>query len=700
MKILVADDLAENRYLLEKVLGGAGHTVVAVRDGREALEQLGGGAFDMIVSDVLMPVMDGFQLCREVRGNEALRQVPFIFYTATYTDPRDAQLALSLGADRFLTKPLEPEVFLAAVQAVAGQSTRSAQPSLVDPAAEPVFLRQHNQRLFQKLEDKIHQVEAFRAQLAQANAELVREEVEHGQTAEARRRRESELRLALQMAGMGTFEVHFVRNTLSWSEATFPLFGFAPNACVPTRDLFFRMLAPEDAPRVRAALHLAQEGRAAYDVEYRVFWADGSAHDHRVIGDVERGEDGLPIRLVGVVQDITESKRARLAQAQMEQELYQARKLEALGTLAGDIAHDFNNLITAILGNAELIKLLLPPGTPGNIQECAAEIIRTSERAGDLVRQILTFSRRQRPERRPTRLGPILHDSVRLLRAVVSNPVEIQIDVDENCPPVLADPTGFQQILLNLCTNAGHAMDGRAGRVQVSLDTVQFDAPRSWVIGRTQPGRFVRLRVRDTGRGMDDATRQRIFEPFFTTKAAGYGVGLGLAVAVGIAQTHDAAIEVQSQLGKGSTFEVYFPALEGVADAPPAALAEQARGQGQHILLVDDETAVVNLARQTLEQLGYRVTGFTDPEAALVHFRSYAETFDLVLTDVAMPRLSGRDLARELWRIRGAVPILLTTGHTTLLDAQGAEAEGFHGFLEKPFRIAGLAAAVQRCLRR
>jgi PAS domain S-box-containing protein len=410
------------------------------------------------------------------------------------------------------------------------------------------------------------------------------------------------------------------------------------------------------------------------------------------------GADSERQYLVATGLDLTERRRAEETQQQLEAQLRQAQKMEALGTLAGGIAHDFNNILAAILGHAELLRGDWPPEHP--IQESLSRILTASYRGRDLVRQILTFSRRQERPRAVIHLHHAVDEALKLLRASLPATIQIQTHLDTASPPVLADMTQVHQVLMNLCANAWQAMEPYGGRLDLRLDRVDADAALLKAVPDLRVGTYVCLTVADTGRGMDRATLDRIYDPFFTTKAPGQGTGLGLAVVHGIVKAHEGAISVRSEVGQGTVFQVYFPAAGGPTVPEPGQLEEWplVRGNAEHILLVDDEEAVANVATRILERQGYVVSAFTAPEQALEKFKAQPQQFDLVLTDLTMPGLSGLDLTRRLLTLRPTLPVVLVTGYGGAVSLEEVRQRGVRELLRKPFTPQALSEVIKRAL--
>ena len=402
--------------------------------------------------------------------------------------------------------------------------------------------------------------------------------------------------------------------------------------------------------------------------------------------------------VVATVRDITVRLEAEQQRQRLEAQLRQSQKMEAIGTLAGGIAHDFNNIISAIIGNVELAREDVGADHPA--MQSLDEISKASRRARDLVSQILAFSRQQPHPRQAISLTPLVEEVVKLLRATLPAGIGLGTTLAEDVPNVLADPTQIHQILMNLCTNAWHAMDDGRGRIDIQVNTAVLDESAVRIHADLQPGRYVHLSVRDNGRGMDGVTLERIFEPFFTTKAVGEGTGLGLSVVHGIMRGYQGAITVNSQLGGGTTFHLYFPAAES---APGTAAAEKApaaplRGRGQHVLYLDDDESLVLLVTRMLERGGYRVSAYTESAHALQAVRADPGRFDLVVTDYNMPGMSGLDVAREVSRIRPDLPVVVTSGYITDELREKAPGSGVRQLVYKPNSAEELCETVRRLM--
>lgn len=396
-------------------------------------------------------------------------------------------------------------------------------------------------------------------------------------------------------------------------------------------------------------------------------------------------------------RDLTSRKRAETQRLALETQLRESQKMQAMGTMAGGIAHDFNNILSAILGNVELAKQDTKPDSPAF--PSLKEIEKAGRRARDLVRQILTFSRNELPKRIPIHLAEVVDETVRLAKVTLPPSVELRVIVAPDSAPVLADATQVQQALLNLCTNAILAIGDEKGSVTIELANCLLDHAPTGNMG-LPPGRYVTLTVRDTGKGMSPETLQRVFEPFFTTRVVGQGTGLGLSVVHGIMQTHQGAIDVQSEPGKGSVFTLYFPATQGdaAATSPEVPNVPQVQGKGRHVMYVDDDQALVFLISRVLTRKGFAVTVFTDPHEAQAALQADPQAFDLLVTDYNMPGYSGVDLLRQAKQIRPDLPVALASGYVTPELEQSAIREGANALIYKPNDVNEFCETVQRLI--
>ena len=401
--------------------------------------------------------------------------------------------------------------------------------------------------------------------------------------------------------------------------------------------------------------------------------------------------------VLAMVTDISERHHAEARRAALEAQLRQSQKMEAIGTLAGGIAHDFNNVLAAILGNVALLR----QGAAGHDGDAALrleQIGKAASRARSLVHQIVAFSRQQPQQLQVQPLEPLLQETLALLRSTMPAGVELVSRLPGAPVLVDADATQLQQVLMNLCTNAWHALPGGTGRIEVGFDAVLLDTEAAARVGAPEPGSYAHLWVADSGHGMDESTRQRVFEPFFTTKPVGQGTGLGLAVVHGIVRSHRGAIAVSSAQGRGSRFEIWLPLAAAAAAPASADAAAVPAGRGQCLLYVDDDAVVGVMVQALLQGLGYRVRHLADPREALAVLRDPGQACELLITDFNMPELSGLDLAREACRLRPGLPVLLSSGYVSDSLRAEARAAGVRHVLQKEYTLDRLGALVHEVL--
>ena len=417
---------------------------------------------------------------------------------------------------------------------------------------------------------------------------------------------------------------------------------------------------------------------------------DGALFEEDVTISPVRNREGMITNYVAVKRDITR-------EVALERQLNQAMKMEAIGTLAGGIAHDFNNILAAVLGYAEIVDMQLAIDDP--VKQDMAHIITAGNRAAELVKQILTFSRQEEEDLRPVQLQFVLQEALKLLRSSLPSTIDLQQDIDTDCGSVLADPTRIHQVLMNLCTNAKQAMGDQGGALRVSLDEIYVDSTSP---NRPHPsikqGRWLKLEVSDSGSGMEAHIKERIFDPFFTTKVKGEGTGLGLSVVHGIVKSHGGEITVSSQPGEGTIFHVYLPVIDTEQGADASVKHPSLPGGSERILFVDDELMLVNIMGRMLTNLGYTVVTLTDSKEALQWFRDHTDEIDLIVTDMTMPHLTGVELAKRILQLRPEMPIILCTGYSEYIGVDQAKAIGIREFVAKPVDKKTLAGVVRKVL--
>ena len=594
MRILSVDDKTENLYLMESMLCGYGYEVVAAHNGIEALQKLEDQQFDMIISDILMPKMDGFQLCREVKKNDKLKQIPFVFYTATYIDKKDEDLALSLGASGFIIKPTEPEKFMEIIATVIHKHKEGSLPVTQPVLEEEIYLKAYNVSLIHKLEDKLEQIEAKNrelvvalnekskevverkraeeelkkhrdaledlvkdrtAELVKANEQLKKEIQERKQAEEALRESEERYRITLQSMpdAVSIIKTEDARY-LYVNDAFCKITGYTLEEVKGNTPFDLNLPAtPEDLDHY---LDLIKTNESIDSLEYQCRKKDGTIIDTLVSARPVHysGEDCL----VMVIADITALKQIEEEKKRLE---IQSQKMESIGTLASGIARDFNNILTSIIGYTQMSMKDILSLTKGDkdisvVRSDLNEVRKAAHRARDLVNHILAFSRHTEKEYVPIELSATIKESLKVLRPTLPSDINVSENLI-NPYMILGDPIQIHQVLTNLCTNAAHAMDKTGGELEVSLQRVLIEDDALDL--DVTPGPYLRLSVRDTGPGMTAKVMTRIFDPYFTTKWKGHGIGLGLSIVHGIVKSHGGAISCKSAPGKGTTFDIYLP---------------------------------------------------------------------------------------------------------------------------------------------
>jgi PAS domain S-box-containing protein len=449
---------------------------------------------------------------------------------------------------------------------------------------------------------------------------------------------------------------------------------------------------PEDRFTGREEMDRMIEGELTFSqFENRYRHKDGHAIWARVNGSLLRDKKGKPLHFIFHIQDLTAEKTAENDKRQLENQLRQAQKMEAIGTLAGGIAHDFNNILSAVGGYTELALLKLPEDS--DIHDNLSNVKKAADRATDLVRQILAFSRQAEHEKVPLQISSVVKEALQLLRASLPAMIDINQSIDNRPIFIMADPTQIHQIVMNLCTNAMHAMQDDGGTLSVRLNPVTLTSDDIRPERRLSPGDYLKLTIADTGCGMDTQTLERIFDPYFTTKEKGKGTGLGLAVVHGIVENHGGIVKASSTPGQGTTFDIYFPAADQQAHHQ-AQRSEANPGGTERVLFVDDEPMLVDLGKAMLTKLGYSVTGATDPQEALEIFQQNPQNYDIAITDLTMPGMTGNRLAEKLSAIRPHMPILMCSGYVKDVGQHAI----LSGYIHKPITLESLARAVREAL--
>ncbi len=671
-----SDDLMPEGELSSRLFGGRpdanqepAYALTAVSQGEEALEEIRRSVerktpYAVAFMDVRMPPgRGGVWAAEEIRKIDPYIQI--IFITA-FTDINPAEIARKVPpADRllYLQKPFHTQE--------------------IRQFAASVCAKWRAERNYLHLQSRLESMVAERTMELAAINDMLKKEIEE-------RERVGEMIVAAKKEWESTFDS--VQDPIILLDKDYRIkrlnmamahrLGVGPQSIVgkPCAYVFDQ----EDAPGERSKIIMEM--------------IDGRFHSREMSIPKLRGDfiiTASPIYESGetlagavfVAHDVTESKA-------MERQLRQNQKMEAIGALAGGIAHDFNNILGIIMGFSEMI--LDSVKSEQDLKRRVNHILEACRRAKDLIQQILTFSRQSEHELRPLKAAPLIKETMKLIRATLPNTIGIEESIAASRDRIMAEPSQIQQIVMNLCGNASHAMRERGGVLRVALENV--DAPvKAPGLERVKPGPCLKLTVSDTGQGIPKDIIERIFDPFFTTKKPGEGTGMGLSVVHGIVRDYQGGIAVESEPGQGTTFSVYLPVCDGPDAADEPVQGHAPSGQGR-ILFVDDERALTEIGIELLESLGYAVTAAADPNQALLAFKNAPDSFDLVITDQTMPQRSGSDLAREILSIRPDIPIILCTGFSESVSRETAVSIGVRELLYKPILKKDLAETIRRVL--
>jgi len=683
-RILIVDDKEENLYYLQALLTGNGCTVVQARHGAEALFKARQDPPALVVSDLLMPVMDGYTLLRHWKADARLKAIPFIVYTATYTEAEDEQLALSLGADAFILKPAEPEEFLARIREVQANTAAAVPTPARHPVgSENVLLKVYSETLIRKLEGKTLELE-------EANRAL-QQDVANRKVAEAALR-ESEQRFRQLAENIN--EVFWItdpakREMLYVSPAYEKIWGRPCAELYAAPGTWIEAIHPDDRERVRQAA-LTRQLKGEYDETFRIVRPDGAERWVRDRAFPVANEHGELYRIVGTAEDITERKK-------LESRFLRAQRMESIGTLAGGIAHDLNNILAPILMSVGLLQREI---TSEEGRETLATLKDCSQRGADLVRHVLTFARGVEGERVTIDLTHLKREFQKIIRETFPKNITCRFTTAPDLWTVTGDRTQLHQVMMNLCVNARDAMP-EGGTLTIAMQNIVIDEVYAGMNADAKPGAFTLIQVEDTGAGIPSAIRDRIFEPFFTTKETGQGTGLGLSTTQAIVRSHGGFINVYSEPGRGTTFKVYLPANVTPGAAAPAGEADSAdlpSGRGELILVVDDEEAIRSVASRTLERFGYRVLLAAHGAEALALYAKRGGEIAAVVTDMAMPVMDGPATIIALKAMNPAIKIVGSSGLASNGGVAKAMGAGVKHFIPKPYTAEKMLLVLRQVL--
>ncbi|HSH93363.1 MAG TPA: response regulator [Roseimicrobium sp.] len=797
-RVLIVDDKEENLYYLRALLTGHGFEVEEARHGAEALVKARQKAPDLIVSDLLMPVMDGYTLLRHWKADPRLKRVPFIVYTATYTEAEDERLALGLGADAFILKPAEPDDFLARIRQVQSNGV-AAVPTLPrhTPDDEKELLKVYSETLIRKLEEKMLLLEESNKALEKDIAERTRAQqqvadaqrfnqtliensplaiITYKATGEAVTANSASVRM-LGAADLATLQSQNFRHIDAWRRTgllaaadealstgqprelevrTATSFGkevWLHGRLIPIgyadesyllcffEDIRDRKLAEDQLQEKATLLDKAQDAILVRDLENRILywnksaerlygWTAAEAAGRRVqdliyndttffnvavestitdgewVGEIEqrtktgqaitvegrwtlvRDNEGRPKSILAINTDITQRK-------DLEQQFLRAQRIESIGTLAGGIAHDLNNVLAPIIMSVDLLKM---EEKDGRRLELLTSIETSANRGASMVSQVLSFARGMEGRRVDVQPKHLIRDIIKITSDTFPKAIRVDSRIDPKLWSLKADPTQLHQVLLNLCVNARDAMpDG--GQISISAENMMIDGHYAAMNIGAKVGPYIWIEVRDTGSGIPREIIEKIFDPFFTTKEVGRGTGLGLSTVMAIVKSHGGFIHVNSDPGTGARFRVYLPAQpDGTVAEPSASAVEIPRGNGETVLIVDDEPSIRQIIKQTLEAFGYKVLLAADgSEAVSIYARHQAEVA-VVITDMMMPVMDGPATIQILLRLNPKLKIIGASGISTNGKITQASGLGVKHFLPKPFTAETLLKALKEVI--
>jgi two-component system cell cycle sensor histidine kinase/response regulator CckA len=680
MRVLIADDIEANRRLLKATLEAEGVEVLVAEDGKEALEWLRREQVDAVISDVLMPNIDGFRLCHAIRQDKNLKDLPVILLSASYTSASDEKLALEYGADGFLKKPSPTDVIMSALRHfIANPRNRAVMEK--GPETELERMKEYSERLVRKLKEKNSELELAQQELMAANRELVARSEETRKLASLVENSPDFISLAT-LSG----EVLFV------NPAGQKMLGIdGDDHARTTRIADYVFDQDQQALEQQILRTVLTDGQWEGEIRLRHLKGGQAIPMLQHIFLIKDKSSGRSVAIGTICRNITERKH-------LEEQLVQSQKMEAIGSLAGGIAHDFNNLLTAIIGYSQIALGRIEQGDP--VRANIDEVIGAAKRAAALTGQLLAFSRKQVIQPRVLDLNEIVSSIERMLHRLIGEDIELITNLDPDLGSVKADPSQIEQVLLNFAVNSRDAMP-KGGRLVIETKNCHLDAGYARQHADCRLGPHVMLAVTDTGVGMDKETQSRIFEPFFTTKGKTKGTGLGLSTVYGIVRQSGGHTTVHSERDRGTTFRVYLPTTESasVLEETEADKVPLKTGSGT-ILLVEDDKAVRSLALTALEGNGYSVIEAASAAQAELISQGYPERIDLLLTDVVMPGVSGQDVARNLLSTRPDMAVIYMSGYTEDAIIHHGVMNATMPFLSKPFTMEELLREVEEVLDR
>ena len=758
-KILIVDDKPANLLVLRELLSALDAEVIPAQSGNDALRLLIDHDFAVALLDVQMPEMDGYELASLIRSDATTRRMPIVFVSAVYSDQFHQIKGMESGAVDFVVKPIVPELLLPKVAVFLDiyryqlqlheeiQERLKAEEALKESEERFRFLSESSFEaifvshddcildaneaatgLFGYAVDRLVGMDCLELIAPQGREQLLsmfsknrltpfetiamrqdgstfpvriqaRQMTHQGRPARVfsvtniseRKAIEERFRIAVQCANYLVYEADHLEGRIEWFGNVDGMLGYEPGEFPRTRDAWFEIIHPDDRRQIVRALDAVDPQQSAVHLDYRIRHSDGDwlRWQDRSVGFFDAA--GRVNKRIGVCSDVTEQTR-------METLLRQAQKMEAVGQLAGGVAHDFNNLLQVMKGYTDIVLEEVEPDSL--VHRHISQICKATNRATALVRQLLSFSRRQPMRPEYLDLGRVVTDLIKMLKRVIGEHIELHVEMGEGLGLVYADPGQIEQVLMNLCVNARDAMS-QGGKISITLQNTEVDEAFCEKNAWARMGDFVLLTISDTGKGIPIDIQEHIFEPFFTTKDIGEGTGLGLSTVYAIVKRHEGFIQVESAPDQGADFLIYLPMaksapqIDVVKDVEP-----QPAGGTETILLAEDDEWVRDLAIKILQRAGYRLILAKDGEEAILAFEAHCQEVDLALLDVVMPRKSGRLVYEAIQKIRPDLPILFSSGYSFKALETGQLPEGGFDLIQKPFSPHDLLSRVRRALER
>lgn len=713
MNVLIVEDSPSARKLLRITLEHYGCTVIEARDGVEGLDQATRSKPDFIISDALMPRMDGFQMLREIKSDPELKEIPFIFYSSTYTGDKESELALTLGADAFVVKPAEPEELWKQTCSIRDQYEKRNRVAVFKSIEESdeQYLREYSRIVAKKLEEKVIELEESLAlrteteeELRRLNAELTREIAERKRIEIALKEQELELATIFENSPFIMFLLDSERRICRVNAMAYSISGTSISNLLGLRSgEALRCIHSLDSPEgcgfgiycndciIRnIVLDTFENGNSHHQVEASITLTSQAKEQtfQFLISTTKVIVNGREMVLLSL-QDISDFKK-------LESQLLHSQKMESIGTLAGGIAHDFNNILTVIIGYGDMA--LNDMGGDDPMYEIMENILKASRRAAALSKDLLLFSRKQVSDKINVDLNDIVRSVEKFLRRIIGEDILCSIRLNDEKLLLFADPHQLEQVLMNLATNARDAIT-EGGSLSISTERIEPDGELIEAQGFSSGDSYALLTVTDTGIGMNEETSRQIFDPFFTTKEIGKGTGLGLAVVYGIIKEHNGQISVASAPGKGTTFRIYLPLLAvPVEEAKTGQTSGKPTRGTETILMAEDDESVRQMVRMLLINNGYRVIEAVDGEDAVNKFRENSRQIDLLFFDMIMPKKSGFIAYNEIREINPEIKIIFASGYATDANRQKIDVDANACLISKPYYSADILTTVRRVL--